>query len=193
MKKDILIRGCLFVLAGALMAGCASTPTGPTNSSTRATPLAPQSGTLPDLTKFEVVTVEPFDVTKAGKAGEYVGESFATGIADRLKTDFGQLFSQVNNGKPTGATNELIITGEITKYTPGSRFWRGMLIGLGAASFKGDVCLKEGDTELARMSFSKLWAWGGAAGQSRGIEEMEAEVSASIANTVARQKGWTPK
>jgi hypothetical protein len=193
MKTDFLIHGCLAVLVAALLTGCASTPTGPTNSSTRATPLTPQSGTLPDLTKFEVITVEPFDVTKAGQAGEYVGESFATGIADRLKTDFGPLFSQVNCGKPTGTNNEVIVTGEITSYTPGSRFLRGMLIGLGAASFKGNVCLKEGNTELTRISFSKLWAWGGAVGQSRGIEEMEAEVSASIANTVARQKGWKPK
>jgi hypothetical protein len=191
MKKDILIHGCLMILIGALMTGCAST--GPTNASMRAAPLEPQNGALPDLTKFDVATVVPFDAAKTGKADSYVGESFAEGISQRLKGDFGPLFNQVNYGKPTGATNELIITGEITTYTPGSRFLRGLLIGLGAASFKGHVSLKDGNTELAQFPFSKLWAWGGALGQSRGIEEMEAEVSASIANTVARQKGWKPE
>lgn len=173
------------------MTGCAST--GPTNSSMRAAPLHSQNGTLPDLTKFDIATVVPFDATKSGKADAYVGEGFAEGIAQRLKDDFGPLFKQVNSGKPTGATNELIITGEITTYSPGSRMLRGLLIGLGAASFKGNVSLKEGNTELVQIPFSKLWAWGGTLGQSRGIEEMEAEVSASIANTVARQKGWKPE
>jgi hypothetical protein len=189
MKKGILICGCMAVLAGGFLTGCAST--GPSNSSTVASPLQPKSGTLPDLQRFDIATVVPFDTAKANNADATVGESFAEDIARRLKEDFGSLFTQVNVGKPTGATNELIITGEITKYTPGSRAMRGLLIGLGAASFRGEACLKDGDTSLAQMPFSKLWAWGGEAGKSKGIEEMVAEAAASVANTVARQKGWT--
>lgn len=177
------------VLAGAFLTGCAST--GPSNSSTVASPLQPKNGTLPDLKRFDIATVVPFDASKTKHPDEMVGESFAEDIARRLKEDFGPLFAQVNVGKPTGATNELIISGEITKYTPGSRALRGLLIGLGAASFRGEACLKDGDTVLALLPFSKLWAWGGEAGKSRGIEEMVTEAAANVANTVARQKGWT--
>ncbi len=140
-----------------------------------------------------MVTVKPFDTSKAKDAEPSVGVKFAEEIARRLKYDFGTLFVEVNMGNPSGATNELIVTGEITKYAPGDKAMRGILIGLGAASFNGDLCLKNNDSQLIQVPFDKLWAWGGTLGMSKGIEDMEAETAASIVNTVARQKGWTPQ
>jgi hypothetical protein len=97
-------------------------------------------------------------------------------------------------GPPLGATNELIVTGTIRDYRPGDRALRGLLIGLGAASFKGDLILKDAadNRVLFTAPFDKLWAWGGYMGMSRGIEDMTTESAASVANTVARAKGWQP-
>jgi hypothetical protein len=191
MKISIVLQVCMAVLFATLMTGCSTT--NPAISSTRAEPLHLEKGKLPDLKEFTVVTVKPFDTNKAKDTEPSVGVKFAEEIARRLKYDFGPLFVEVNMGNPSGATNELIVTGEITKYAPGDKAMRGILIGLGAASFNGDLCLKNSDTQLIQVPFDKLWAWGGTLGMSKGIEDMEAETAASIVNTVARQKGWTPQ
>ncbi len=80
-------------------------------------------------------------------------------------------------GAPLKTGNELIVTGTIRSYEPGSRFGRAMLIGLGAASFNGDLILKDGTTDTILLSapFDKLWAWGGILGASKGIEDMVSE------------------
>jgi|SRR5208283_330621 len=190
MKTNLILRVSLVILIGTVLTGC--TTTDPTKSSTQAAPLKAGKTALPDLKRFTSVTVVPFDTSKAKDTEPSVGEKFAEDIARRLKDDFGPLFDQVTVGTPTGTTNELIITGEITTYKPGDKALRGLLIGLGAASFKGDLCLKDGDQQLIQIPFDKLWAWGGILGASKGIEDMEEQTVASIANTVARQKGWTP-
>lgn len=172
------------------MAGC--TTSNPAKSSAQAAPLKVKADTLPNLTKYSLATVKPFDTSKSKNTDRSVGVEFAEAIARRLKHDFGTLFDQVNVGDPTGTAQELIITGDITKYAPGDKFLRGMLIGLGAARFNGNLCLRDADQQLLFVPFEKLWAWGGVLGMSKGIEDMESETAASIANTVARQKGWSP-
>ena len=86
----------------------------------------------------------------------------------------------------------IIVTGTIRSYRPGSRFWRFMLIGLGSASFKGDLTLKRAQDKsvLYEAPFDKLWAWGGILGMSKGIDDMVSESEAAVANTVAQAKGW---
>jgi hypothetical protein len=191
MKPANIIHVCSAILLGTLLTGCQTTPR--EKSSRNAAPLQLDKATLLDLKNFDVVTVTPFDTSKAKNTDPSVGAQFADEIANRLKYDFGQTFKQVTMGNPTGATNELVVTGEITTYAPGDRALRGIMIGLGTASFKGNLCLKSNETQLIQVPFDKLWAWGGMMGMSKGIEDMETETAASIANTVARQKGWAPK
>jgi len=191
MKTKTSHQVILSILITAVLTGCTTT-TDPAKPSTRAKPLEIANTPLPDLKKFEVVTVKPFDTSKAEKTDASVGVKFAEDLARRLRYDFGSLFNRVDVGNPTGATNELVVTGEITKYAPGNKALRGALIGLGAAAFNGNLQLVEGNKSLIQIPFDKLWAWGGTLGMSRGIEDMESETAASAANTIARQKGWTP-
>ena len=75
----------------------------------------------------------------------------------------------------------------------GSKVARFILIGLGPASLEGKIKVVDAaNATLLDAPFDKLWAWGGIAGASKGIEDMQVEVAASIANTVAQAKGWTP-
>ena len=124
-----------------------------------------------------------------------VGAKLAQDICDRLKYDYGDLFAEVRQGLPLGKPDEIIVTGSITKYAPGSRFARFMLIGLGPASLEGELVVKDANNQklLMKAPFNKLWAWGGAAGASEGIEEMMTEVAASAASTIAHARGWEPK
>ena len=191
MNKTIIYRATVPLFVGLLLTGCTTT-TDPAKSSTRAKPLQLSNAALPDLKRFETAVVKPFDTSAAKKTEPSVGAKFAEDIARRLKYDFGPLFTKVEVGNPSGATNELVITGEITKYAPGDKAMRGLLIGLGAASFNGNLQLVDGSQQLVKIPFDKLWAWGGGLGMSKGIEDMEAEIAASAANTIARQKGWAP-
>jgi hypothetical protein len=172
------------VLIGAVLAGCATAD--PAKSSTQAEPLKLGKAALPDLKGYNVAVVKPFDTSKAKDTDPSVGAQFAEDIARRLQYDFGKLFDQVTVGNPVGATNELIITGEITKYAPGDKALRGLLIGLGAASFNGNLCLQNGDDRLLEVPFDKLWAWGGLMGMSKGIEDMEITPPVRFSSTLMR-------
>jgi hypothetical protein len=117
-------------------------------------------------------------------------------VAIRLQSHFGPIFQEVRSqARPLGTNDELIVTGTIRDYRPGDRFARAMLIGMGAAKFKGDLILKDGADNRVLLSapFDKLWAWGGWLGASKGIEDMVSESEASAAATVAQAKGWRPQ
>ena len=62
------------------------------------------------------------------------------------------------------------------------------------AHLGGNLILKDAtdDHVIYTGEFSQLWAWGGALGASRGIEDMEADSVAAVANTIAAAKGWVP-
>ncbi|MGH8029543.1 MAG: DUF4410 domain-containing protein [Arenimonas sp.] len=94
---------------------------------------------------------------------------------------------------PRNVAGECMLGGEITKYRKGSKVARFIIMGLGSASLEGKVTVTDGaGATLLEAPFDKLWAWGGIAGASKGIEDMGEEVGASIANTVAKEKGWRP-
>jgi hypothetical protein len=162
-------------------------------SSRQAYLLKPGSVADVDLSKYQVATVLPFQTKDP--VDPSIGVKFANEVAVRLKSDFGPIFQDVRKDlPPLGTNNELIVTGTITDYTPGDRVARAMLIGLGAASFKGTLVLKDGADGRILMDapMNKLWAWGGILGQSRGIEDMVTESQASVAATIAHAKGWQP-
>lgn len=183
------IWGAALVAAAiVLTSGCAST------SSTRAKPLE-VAGASKAISDCRTLTVLPFAVPPRSAADASVGVAFSTEIAARLKTDFGPLFESVQTADAErGVEGECVLGGRITKYKPGSKVARFILIGLGAASLEGEITISDGptDKQLLNAPFDKLWAWGGIAGASKGIDDMMKETAAAIANTVAQEKGWTP-
>jgi hypothetical protein len=180
--------GLLALTLAVIGTGCAS------STSTRATALKPKVGAGVDLSKYQTATVLPFQAAAGKNINDFIGVDFSNNVAHRLQSDFGPLFTQVRKAPALGREDELIITGTIREYNPGDRFARSMLIGLGAASFKGDLIMKDGADNRVLFSapFDKLWAWGGALGASKGIEEMVAESEAAVAATIAHAKGWKP-
>lgn len=185
-KKLIVVTS---VLSIALMSGCTTT------SSTKAKGLKATTSGATSLSDCENITVFAFGVPAKGKATASVGVSFAHDIESRLEADFGPIFKSVEfSDKARGLERECLVSGDITKYKPGSRVARAILIGLGAASLEGNVKVTDAGSgkELLNAPFSKLWAWGGVIGASKGIEDMVRESSAAVASTLAQAKGWTP-
>lgn len=187
MKKK-LVLGLVLVIGCSILTGCSS------SSSVKAQPLKIENQIVTDLSQYTVATFVPFEAKpKNGKSVDgSIGASFGDGLCKRIKFDYGNLFDEVRYDHPLGQDNEMIITGEINEYEGGNRFARGMLIGLGAASFKGRIKAIDGKTNniLFEAPFEKLWAWGGYMGMSKGIEEMVNEASASAAITIASCKNW---
>lgn len=182
---------CIAVALTLLATGCSTSS--PATTSTKAAVLKNAAIGNVDLSKYQIATVLPFETTDS--ADPSVGIKFANDVAIRLKSDFGPLFQDVRKEVPAlGTNNELIVTGTITEYKPGSKAARMALIGMGAASLKGTLVLKDAADGRVLMDapISKLWAWGGSLGGSKGIEDMVQESQASVAATVARAKGWEP-
>jgi hypothetical protein len=184
-----LAAGAAVVIAIAGLSGCV------TNSSTKARPLTGADTAQKTLSDCRHITVAPFSVPSGGKVAVSVGERFAGDVQSRLRSDYGPIFESVESGSAArGLEGECLVSGRITKYKPGSRVARAILIGLGAASLEGEVTVRDaaGSQTLLTAPFDKLWAWGGIVGASKGIDEMSTEAAASIANTLARARGWEP-
>lgn len=184
-----LAAGAAVIIAIAGLSGCV------TNSSTKARPLTAAAATPKTLSDCRHITVAPFSVPSGRKITASIGERFAGDVQSRLRSDYGPIFESVESGSAArGLEGECLVSGRITKYKPGSRVARAILIGLGAASLEGEVTVKDaaGGQTLLTAPFDKLWAWGGIVGASKGIEEMSTEAAASIANTLARARGWEP-
>jgi hypothetical protein len=166
-----------------------------TTQSTRAKVLKHATeATAQTVRDCRTLTVLPFAVP-AGKGVETgAGPALGRDVAHRLGNDFGALFEAVDYADAAkGGAGECVLRGEITKYKKGSKVARFVLIGLGRASLEGHVAVVDGSgMTLLDAPFDKLWAWGGIAGASKGINDMQDEVGASIATTVAQAKGWTP-
>lgn len=184
-RSGKLALACLTLAAVAATSGCAS------KSSVKAKSL--KSGAAATaLSDCANITVLAFTVP-ARKVDASVGVDFSRSIQTRLSSDFGPLFTSVEMAPAArGLDHECVISGAITKYKPGSRVARFILIGLGAASLEGNVTVTDaaGGTTLLSAPFDKLWAWGGIAGASKGMDDMVKEASASVAATVAHAKGW---
>jgi hypothetical protein len=183
----------LFILAAVSMglvfvSGCSTT------KSVAAKPLEPVYGDNVNLANYQVATVVPFQVTSSKAANAHAGAGLAEDIAHRLEYDFGPLFQTVRIGQPMGATNEVIITGRISDYQPGSRAARLLGPGIGKADLKGELTVKDGASgqPLIIAPIHKLWAWGHSIGAAKGMNDMMDETAASAANMIARAKGWEP-
>jgi len=188
IMKATLLFSLFTVALVSLTSGCAST------SSTAADPLKGVDNAHADLSRYRVASVIAFTIAPTNKIDASVGAEFAENIARRLKIDFGPIFEEVRSDQSSGREDELLVTGVIKSYQPGSKFGRLMLMGVGAASFKADLQLKNAADGKILFSapIDKLWAWGGALGMSKGISDMTDESAAAAANTIARLRGWAP-
>jgi hypothetical protein len=188
VRREWVKAAVLMVALSLLGAGCATT------SSTQAQALKPTTGGDIDLSRYQTATVLPFEPVEGKKIDRSVGVKFSDDVAIRLAHDYGPLFQEVRKAPAQGKADELIVTGTIRVYRPGSKFGRAMLIGLGSAGFEGDLILKDGadNRVVFAAPFDKLWAWGGILGMSKGIEDLVNETAAAVATTVAQARGWQP-
>lgn len=83
-----------------------------------------------------------------------------------------------------------ILRGKFTQYKPGSDTARLMIAGAGAAHLEMELELVDGGAQsrLAALPVDRTWAWGGAAGASRGIEEMEKNLAYELAIYLQRAR-----
>lgn len=176
----------LTLMASLLCSGCASVATTQNTSALR---VGPQ--TVVASSQYTTITIMPFTLgTNVTKADPRFGENFAGDIVGRLRTDYEGLFQEVRWNKSNRVPNEAILEGTIRTYKPGSAEARSFLIGLGASSFEGEVVLRDAQDGrvLLAAPFDKLWAWGGALGGSKSIENMQAETAVAITKTIALWK-----
>ena len=185
LRSGKRLLACVTLAALAATSGCSTT------KSVKARSLK-TSASATALADCANLTVIAFSVP-ARKVDAHVGVDFARTVETRLAHDFGPLFSSVAMAPAArGLDHECLIKGNLSKYKPGSRFARAMLIGLGAASLEGTVTVEDAASgqSLLNAPFDKLWAWGGVIGASKDMDDMLDEASASIAATVAHAKGW---
>ncbi len=188
-EKMHFLAWVVVLAAGSFFSvGCAS------SNSINAPELTLLEGKDVHFDMYDTVTFVTFELAPTNKKpiNYAVAENFTKNIATRVEHDFGPIFSEVRYGEPLGQSNELVVSGTITEYNPGDRFMRGMLIGLGAAGFKGNLTAVDGRNRnlLLKAKIDKVWAWGGLLGMSKGIEEMVEESAASAAKTIVVKKGW---
>src|ERR1051326_419643 len=139
--KNITILTLGAVMLACFVTGCSTSK----QRSVAARPLMGSNTVVVDLKKYEVVSVVPFTepVNKDPADPGGAGERLATDVAARLSNDFGKLFHQARLAPPEGKTNELVVTGCIRTYIPGSRVGRLFMIGVTPSVLKGDLVLKD--------------------------------------------------
>ena len=202
---------------GVLVAGCSTDPTVPhpvvdaifpysdtavrdSTSSTTAQPAVSLDEIRKlDLSKYDVATVMPFGVEPGKDINPIYGTKFAGDVYGRLKHDFGNLFTEVRFGEPEGKTNELIVTGTIKTFSEGTAL--GLLNGPllwrssnGTANLDADLILRDGATQqiFFTADVNKLWGFEEWLRGAQNIDRKRREAAATVANTIARGRGWHP-
>ena len=189
MKRSMLLMATGIAFVTLLSSGCSTT------KSVKADPLKAVYGADVDLARYDTATVQRFEFPQQPPDQSDAGMILTQGIAERLQNDFGPLFSQVRVGEPLRESNEVIVTGRVTEYQPGSKVGRLFGPGITPAKLKAELVLKDGATgnPIFIAPIDKLWAWGHSIGAAKGIEDMVEESTAAAANTIARAKGWQPR
>lgn len=142
----------------------------------------------PGISAYSVVTVMPLRAGPGVAVEPQLGAQMAEGIAQRLRSDFGQVFAQVRTGTPMGQDNELVVLGEITECRTGQGADGGPV------RLQGQIGLQDAaDTQdIANARFDTLRRTAGMPDQVRSFSELVSDTEAAIAFTVARAKGWKP-
>lgn len=149
---------------------------------------------LVELGNYKTVTVIPFQNPPGSNDGT-IGSAFADEIYENLKNAFPNTYDQVRFGQPLNQPNELVVSGTVKSYDPGSRVARFIVAGAGAASFDSEVIFSDGSTKqlLFSSTLDKFWAWGGMLGAAKGVDDMVSQSAIAVAATLARGKGWKPQ
>lgn len=186
MNARVILTGIATI--AIFSAGCAS------SHSTKAKPLAAVQGSGVNLNRYDRAVIQPFVFPQRTADDRNAGQALANSLERRLENDFGQLFREVRQGAPTGASDEVIITGRINEYRAGSRVGRVFIPWASRAELEGDLILKDSATgeQLMVAPFDKLWGFAGGVGAAKDIDDMLEETAAAAANTVARARGWQP-
>lgn len=149
-----------------------------------------------DLAAYSRLCLEPFamaDPRAGDRKQEYLVESAPQRLAKLLVDDLGAgVFSevlQVGTCEPAGG--RLVLRARITQYKPGSETARFMLAGAGSAQIEITVTLVDAESSQQLVGFEAkgLWAWGGAAGASVGISDLEKNVAYEISSYLKQSRG----
>jgi hypothetical protein len=148
-----------------------------------------------DLTPYSILYVEDVQVTDP-KAGKRKNVAMLKSAPERIEgylvaTVEEGLFEEVRQSPMEPVSGAVALKVELTQYKPGSAFGRAMLAGVGSAHLDFKATLIDAATGERLTSFSgeKTWAWGGAYGMSRGIEELEQNLAVELALYLKRCKG----
>lgn len=149
-----------------------------------------------DLEGYDALYVEDFamkDPKAAERKQEHVVESAPRRLAQAIVDALGEgVFERVHRGAaPEGAAGAVVLRGEILQYKPGSEGARLMMAGTGSAQLDFGAQLLAADSQrvMARLDGERTWAWGGARGASRGIDDIERNVAYEIALYLKRCRG----
>jgi hypothetical protein len=146
-------------------------------------------GTWPhtDLAPYSALYIEDWALTdpKAHKRKKDLQVSSAgSRIADQVRRQLDDdLFTKVFREAPSlPVEGAVLLRGELTRYKPGSETARTFLAGTSNSHLDFRVRLIDGVTgdELASFSAQRVWAWGGTAGGTIGIDEMEESLAFEI-------------
>lgn len=148
-----------------------------------------------DLTPYSILYVEDIRVTdpKANKRKKAAQVKTAPARIESylVSTVEEGLFEEIRQAPMEPVSGAVALRVELTQYKPGSAFGRAMLAGVGSAHLDFKATLVDAATGEKLTSFTgdKTWAWGGAYGMSRGIEELEQNLAVELALYLKRCKG----
>jgi len=149
-----------------------------------------------DLAAYPVLCLEPFVMAdpKAGdRAQEYQVESAPRRLTKLVTDDLGAgVFTEVRQSDTCDvAAGTVVLRARITQYKPGSDTARFLLAGAGSAQIELVATLTDADSGKILVTFEPkgLWAWGGAAGVSRGISDLEKNVAYKVTSYLKQARG----
>jgi hypothetical protein len=146
-----------------------------------------------DLSNYNRLVIKSFDAGE--KAPGYTAEKnkvLCANIQKHVMENKSQPFNEIDTDCKN-CQKELVLTGTVLDYEPGNPGLRMMLIGLGPAHFKIEVCLKDGATGeiLDKSIVSSLFVVGGMIGGSVQEPTFVNDLGRAISNGVcnAKKKG----
>ena len=149
-----------------------------------------------DLAAYPVLCLEPFvmaDPKAADRSKEYQVESAPQRLAKLVTDNIGaETFTEVRQfDSCEPAAGAVVLRASITQYKPGSETARFILIGAGSAQIELVVTLTDAQSGEILVTFEPkgLWAWGGAAGVSRGISDLEKNVAYEMTSYLKQARG----
>lgn len=186
-SESIGLRGVVGVVLVILVAGCSSSsPVSPVdNDVLQSMHGGKLCGSLKD---YRVVTVMPFEAQTAAEGADQCGKVFAHYIYLNLSYDYSHVFDRIIADKPLWTDNELVISGQILRYQPGSKFARRETFGiLGTVQFDANLILTDGKTKdmICKVPISEFW---GGWDDIVGIGDLMRKDAEAVAEAIVRLK-----